>query len=267
MFWWVLIGLTLGLAYPFAQSRLERFKMRHTWYGNLQGRFEGSGLRLFARGFLMWLVTMGPLLFALVYAVANVEWDKVAATAEAAGSASDFINQLESASPHLYSAIVVSITAVTISLLMATFLFPVFQAMMLRWWISGVRFGALSVHSKLRTGQIYGAYLRLLWYGLVFATAVSIAGAVFFTSIGAMVKHFHGSTEIVTAIGGFIAYIVMMLGYSAIYQGTVKFALWRCGVESITLENASVLDAVTTEGAPSSAVGEGLADALNVGGF
>ena len=50
-FWWILIVLTLGLAYPFAQSRLERFKMRHTYYGNLQGRFEGSGFRLFLRGF------------------------------------------------------------------------------------------------------------------------------------------------------------------------------------------------------------------------
>ena len=43
MFWWTLVVLTLGLAYPFAQSRLERFKMRNTFFGNLQGRFEGSG--------------------------------------------------------------------------------------------------------------------------------------------------------------------------------------------------------------------------------
>src|SRR5262249_14418817 len=33
-FWWVMIIICLGLAYPFAQSRLERFKMRNTWYGN-----------------------------------------------------------------------------------------------------------------------------------------------------------------------------------------------------------------------------------------
>jgi hypothetical protein len=38
-------------------------------------------------------------------------------------------------------------------------------------------------------------------------------------------------------------------------------------MESIELEGASALDAVKAEGGPSSAVGEGLADALNVGGF
>jgi hypothetical protein len=58
-----------------------------------------------------------------------------------------------------------------------------------------------------------------------------------------------------------------MLGFSTIYQGTVKLTLWRCGVESIALEGAAALDRVKAEGTPSSAVGEGLADALNVGGF
>src|SRR5712671_3268420 len=41
VFWWTLILSTLGLVYPFAQSRLERFKMRNTFFGDLQGRFEG----------------------------------------------------------------------------------------------------------------------------------------------------------------------------------------------------------------------------------
>ena len=41
--WWALIILSAGLAYPFAQSQLEHFKMRHTFFGNLPGRFEGSG--------------------------------------------------------------------------------------------------------------------------------------------------------------------------------------------------------------------------------
>ena len=50
VFWWSLVVLSLGLAYPFAQSRLEEFKMRHTFFGNLPGRFEGCGkpvLRIF----------------------------------------------------------------------------------------------------------------------------------------------------------------------------------------------------------------------------
>ena len=42
VFWWTLTALTLGLAYPFQLARLERYKMRNTFYGDLAGRFEGS---------------------------------------------------------------------------------------------------------------------------------------------------------------------------------------------------------------------------------
>ena len=48
-------------------------------------------------------------------------------------------------------------------------LYPVFQAMVLRWWISGIRFGELTVASHLRTRAVYGAYLRFLGCALLFA--------------------------------------------------------------------------------------------------
>ena len=57
-----------------------------------------------------------------------------------------------------------------------------------------------------------------------------------------------------------------MLGYSTIYQATVKLALWRYGVESLDSKGSRRSISVKADGAPSSAVGEGLADALNVGG-
>ena len=59
VFWWVMIALTLGLAYPLAQASLERFKMKNTYLGNMAGRFEGTAGRLFLRGFLMWLAVVG----------------------------------------------------------------------------------------------------------------------------------------------------------------------------------------------------------------
>ena len=270
LFWWVLIIGTLGLAYPFAQSRLERYKMRRTYYGSLQGGFGGSGVRLFVRGLPMWLLTIGPLVFALVYALASVDWSKVAAAAAAAGGGSEFVNQLESSFPNIYSAIVVASIAVTFSLVMAVVLFPVFQAMVLRWWLSGLRFDGLTVHSHLRTKVIYGAYLRFLGYGLLFSLGAGIAGGILFSSLGAILAAITQRaeiTEIFGVLGAVLMYVVMMLGFSTIYQGTVKLALWQGGVDSMEIEGLSVLDQVRAEGTPSSAVGEGLADALNVGGF
>jgi uncharacterized membrane protein YjgN (DUF898 family) len=269
LFWWTLILLTLGLAYPFAQSRLERFKMQHTYYGNLNGRFDGSGLELFLRGVPMWLLVVGPTAFALVFALSTVDWSKVAAAAAAASDGSQFINRLEQAVPNASTAVAVATGAVGVSVAMAAILFPVFQAMMLRWWIAGLRFDGLTLRSHLRTGQIYGAYLRFLWYALLFSLVAAIVGGVAFVALGVLLATNGQSeiAEILSAAAGVGFYVAMMLGYSTIYQGTVKLALWRVGMESIELEGLAALDAVKAEGVPSSAVGEGLADALNVGGF
>jgi uncharacterized membrane protein YjgN (DUF898 family) len=267
-FWWVLIALTLGLAYPFAQSRLERFKMRNTYYGNLRGRFAGSGFRLFLRGLPMWFLVAGPVAFALAFSISTVEWDKVLASAAASGGG-DFLNQLETAFPGVYSAIVVWMAALSISIIMAALLFPAFQAMMLRWWIGGLRFETLAIRSELRTAAIYAAYLRFLWYGVLFFFALVILGSLLLAAAYYVSAQWGGTdlTEIATAAIGLASYVMAMLGFSAIYQGTVKFALWRCGVDSIVLDGADALARVDAQGAPSSAVGEGLADALNVGGF
>jgi hypothetical protein len=64
-----------------------------------------------------------------------------------------------------------------------------------------------------------------------------------------------------------VGYVVVALGFSTIYQVVVKLGLWRLAAESVELAGADVLDRVNAAGAPDSAVGEGLADALNVGGI
>jgi hypothetical protein len=47
----------------------------------------------------------------------------------------------------------------------------------------------------------------------------------------------------------------------------VTFSMWRLGVQSAELSGADALDSVRATGTPSSALGEGLADALHVGGI
>ena len=266
IFWWAVIVLTLGLAYPFAQAALERYKMQHTHYGNLTGGFVGSGFRLLMRGLPMWLLVMGPLVFALWMAIAAVDWLAVADAVSQEGG--DVLGRIEGASPGFYQAIVVAITAAVVSALVAALLFPAFQAMVLRWWLSGLRLDRLSLRSHLRTGQIYGAYLRFLLYAVLLLIAVGIT----FVAASAIFYAIHGeqpseAVQIAGAIGLLVFYVMTMLGFSTIYQGTVKLALWRHGVESVEIDGLPVLDHVKAEGGPSSAVGEGLADALNVGGL
>jgi uncharacterized membrane protein YjgN (DUF898 family) len=54
--WALLSVLTLGIAVPWAKASLERYKMRHTAYGTLQGRFEATGWSLFKQVWWLWLL-------------------------------------------------------------------------------------------------------------------------------------------------------------------------------------------------------------------
>jgi uncharacterized membrane protein YjgN (DUF898 family) len=55
--WGLLMILTLGLILPWREAALERYKMRHSYYGDLQGSFEGRGWEFFKRGWWLWLLT------------------------------------------------------------------------------------------------------------------------------------------------------------------------------------------------------------------
>jgi uncharacterized membrane protein YjgN (DUF898 family) len=63
--WLLLSILTLGIAVPWAKASLERYKMRHTAYGSLQGRFEATGWNLFKQVWWLWLL-FWPSFFILI---------------------------------------------------------------------------------------------------------------------------------------------------------------------------------------------------------
>jgi uncharacterized membrane protein YjgN (DUF898 family) len=262
MFWWTLVVLTLGLAYPFAQSQLERFKMRNTFFGNLPGRFEGAGFPLFARGFLMWFLAVVPSTVGLVATVSAVDWTTLAAP----GRSDDALSWIEASG--LANAIVYAVVTGGWLLLSMVILYPIFQAMVLRWWASGLRFGDVVVTSRLRTAEVFGVYGRFLWYAFLFTFVVLVLAVLAAYAVPSVFKDDHTTlSEIVATAALVAAYVISALGYSTIYQATVRLGLWRCVVESLDIAGAAALERVSAAGEPSSPVGEGLADALNVGGM
>jgi uncharacterized membrane protein YjgN (DUF898 family) len=265
--WWMLIALTLGLAYPWAQASLQRYKMRRTSYGDLHGSFTGSGSRLFVRGLPMWLLVMGPLLTGLATLSVLIDWDALNNTLAQGGQAE--LSRIEKANPKFGLAITVGMATIGVTLLAVMLLYPVFQAMMLRWWTSGLQFGPLTVTSHLRTGPVYRVYVRFLCYVLLFTLLAVVAGTVCLFVIGVLLRDDqHSSLAEYLATMIFVGgYVVAALGFSTIYQVVVKLGLWRLAAETAELSGAIVLESVNAAGAPSSAVGEGLADALNVGGI
>ena len=215
---------------------------------------------------LLWIVVVVPLLFGLMLALGSIDWTALSEAMKRGGD--DVMSRLEGAG--LAPAAVIAVLSIGWSVLALALLYPVFQAMVLRWWISGLRFGELSVASHLSTRRglrdLSALHvdrtrrrrrLRDRARRLRFAIA---GGLTLWLGKGVL-------TELLSTALLIGSYVVVALAYSTIYQATVRLRLWKASFESIELSGLDVLDRVNAAGAASSAVGEGLADALNVGGI
>lgn len=267
--WALPVILTLGLAYPFAQASLERYKLRHTLYGDLRGRFTGCGTRLFTRGLVLWLVIVGPVVAALAVSVVGVDW--AAFGDDVMRDRFDSFEQATAIHPGLATMVVVMSAALTWALVFAGLLYPAFQAMVLGWWLSGLRFGDVAVETSLRAHQFYGAYVRFLLLALGLTVLIAIALAIVVLGAGgsfaALPDVGAASAQIGIAAASIVFYLVIALAIWVAWQVTVKLAIWRMTASSVTLLDFSAIARVRAEGEAASAVGEGLADALGSGGF
>src|SRR6516162_2174942 len=260
--WWALIILSAGLAYPFAQSQLEHFKMRHTFFGNLPGRFEGSGWYLLVRGLPLWAFTVVPFTIGAVATIHAIDWN-------ALNTASGADVRTTSIEPSGLARIDV-IVALTGAWLLCSIalLYPIFHAILLRWWVSGLRIGDVAVRSRLPIARVFGVYARFFGYATLFT---AIAGTLLGIGAFGLSKIIAGPSsmrdETITTVLSLGAYAAIALGYWTIYQATVKLGVWRCVIESLEISNLAALEHVAVAGEAASPVGEGLADALNVGGI
>ena len=263
VWWWGWTLLTLGFAYPFTRAALERFKMRNTFYGDLQGRFEGSGWRLFIRGFLMWLAVLVPLL-ATAAALLSINWSAVMAALRGGG---DIIGRVEKASPGFLGQFGFAIVAFAGTLVLVALLLPAFHVMVMRWWINGTRFGEIVAVSHLRTRDVYFAYLRFI--GCLIAFIVVLLIGVFFALIllGAFAQDGSVLTEFLTVAMMVGTYVVFMLGLITLYNAVVTLSVWRLTADSIALSDTAPIGRVKAAGDASSPLGEGIADVLNLGGI
>jgi len=265
--WWTVTAATIGLAYPFQLASLERYKMRHTYYGDLPGRFAGAGWRLFLRGLPLWLLLVAPLALAVSALLEMVDW---AALGDAlSAETEDAMARIAETNPDLPTAIVFAILMVVGSIALALLLLPAYRAIMLRWWLSGLRFGDVTLTSRLLMRRVYGAYLRFLGLALLFTVALGVGSIPVLWIAGALTAGGDSSiaAEAAAALVLLGGYVTAALGYSTLYRATVGYALWQLSTESLHLSGVTVLEQVKAQGQPSSALGEGLADTLRVSGY
>jgi uncharacterized membrane protein YjgN (DUF898 family) len=263
LLWWILIANTLGLAYPWAQASLERYKLAHTHYGEWQGEFAGSGTRLFVRGIGLWLIMIAAI--AAFAAVGSQFVDPAAINRATRATSPDAAAT---------KAILVAMGLGFGIMVVAAVVYTLLQAIIMRWWLAGLRFGPLVVTTTLKKRRIFGAYVRCFLYTLLLLIALSIVAGIIVAIVTAVMaaegaaKPSPDTSQALVIAATAAAYLTLAIGVWVIYQMTIKFRIWRLCVESVAIAGFDAIERVHADRSrPSSAVGEGLADALGAGGI
>ena len=258
LFWGALTTFSAGLAFPWAQASLERYKLAHTHYGEWQGKFAGSGARLFARGIVLWLILIVAIVAAIVVGSKFVDPAAFARAATPAGAKD----------PKVIAGVLTLMGLVFGVALVAGAIYIILQSIIMRWWLEGLRFGPLVVATTLRKRNILGAYLRCVGYAFLLMFALSFIMGLAIGIVAGAVKPPEDVMQLVAVGSTMAVYLVMAVSVWVLYQMTVKLRIWRLAVDSISLAGFEAMDYVRADmSQPSSAVGEGLADALGAGGI
>ena len=255
LLWTILVGLTAGLAYPWAQASLERYKMANTYYGELQGGFVATGGSLFKRGIVLWLITI----LAFAGAIAASVWFSQAMVGAKLTPAM------------MTGKVIATILAIVFAvIIICAGVYVTLQAVVTKWWLAGVRFGTVEVVTTLRKRQIVGAYVRFVLYLILFSFVIGIilAGISTAALLGAGIAKGTLAYGYVAGAMTAVGYLATILAGWVTYQVTVKLRIWQVMTDSVEFRGFDAVERVHADlTRPSSAVGEGLADALGAGGI
>ena len=223
LLWGVLAVVTLGWALPWREAALERYKMQHSHYGDLQGSFEGQGWEFFKS--VWWLFLIGPLSIPLFP--------------------------------------------------LAPFCYAAFKAREWRWWLSGIRFGDIRLESTLPRNALYGVYWKVVgWFlllGIALAIYLLLCVMLFAKLSGATLDHPIDGAVLIKNIPMLITmgigYLAFVLSLNVVIRIYLVRDIWAKVVASVKVHGIAAAEKVSAMGELASALGEGLADGLDVAGF
>jgi len=239
--WDIATILTLGFAYPWRKAALERYLMRNTLYGTLKGDFVGTGWSLFRKLAPLWLIAI------LVVAYA----------------ASGFIAEASSVATMRPEAILGKVFLLPIVL---PIVFAMSLAVVMRWRLNGIRIGDAALVSTLPILTVLGCSLLFVLSLFAFSAIVGIIAAIAVMTGGIMLRMQDiGGASIIVVVAIGLFYIWTLLSIGALKRYFIERGLWRASAGTVTVTNFASIEEAGAAGKPASGLGEGLADALDMG--
>ncbi len=259
---WLLYGLmtvaTLGLAYPWLRVATTRYFANNARFGSTRVSFDAGAGGLFRR----WLTVATPGLAAIgLFIAVNGE------SFEALGSLWDALRDGKAITnpAALVLFMVRKFDFMPLWLVVFSFsLFVWYRVGEFRYFVGAMRIGETGLSSRMDTVIVYGVY---------FAFLVVVAGAALFLLIGVLggLIGFLKPTGVTGNQVIFLTTTVLLLAiywfYGFVRMLLVKVTLLTNICETLSFERQEALDRTVQATAALPRHGEGLADALDVGGL
>ena len=250
--WSLLVLATLGLAFPLMATSLWRYRYNNSWYGDRQFRWTGT-----------WKTIAGPFYLSYFAAGAGI----VAALFVAESVPAISIEGVPLPGPAAQLAFLGAA-------LFAGLMWFYFRSRETSRMFSEVWIGEARATVRVRGRSLLGQHLA---YGL----SVLVAAIVFALIALAVVAATEGGTASVVIVdltrsvqSSWIVLVGLILGYLVVF-GTLGLlgevflgcGYWMLVARGATIANVESLRTVRAAGEDRALVGEGLADALNVGAY
>lgn len=252
--WSVLMLVTAGLVYPFMAANLWHYRYCNTWYGDQQFSFNGRWTHIawpYYRSYI-----------AVVIIGATAIWN-------GAGQGV-FPFGIASFNPAALLPLAIGATLCGMAVLF-------YQALEFSRMFSAIRLGSAQLTVKIRarnllwiyllfTMALLGTFLLLLLGGaLVLGT---LAGEAFANGgFDAQIFLGHMRSSVVTVMAVVLGYLLILGAFTATRELFIAFGFWRLVAGGAVISGLESLGGVRARAEDKALVGEGLADALNVGAY
>jgi len=252
--WSIVTVLTLGIAWPWASASLERFRVNHTWYGNLRFRSSAKWSNIAKPYAVIWLFLVLPLMgIVLLGGIVSQASELAANSAIMPKNIADLV-----------PLILVVLAFVPV---FGVLIYPWYKAVVMRTYFSRIRAGSASLLAGFSTGLFYKIWFKTILVMTLASIVLTIIGTLVFLALLSVLPEETMSNQIFIIAMSIVIYVIWIAVNYVIMITIYNFGIWHYAGNSMVISNpASILEAQTANRNIVSGVNEGFADALDVGG-